>query len=105
MTEEELSALREDFLRELSDLEQDQVGYPFLFSAAEAYFVLYALQLALRHPAMRPGAPDSPVSGLMADWLRALATDIQGRLCKTPALAKIAELGWQKIKEDNAYPV
>ena len=107
MTDEEMAVLREDFLRDLKALEQERVGYPFIWTAAEVYFVLYALQLALRHPAMRPGAPDSPVSGLMADWMRALATDIEDRLCTTPALRKIAEMGWGRNvnKEDSAYPV
>jgi hypothetical protein len=90
MDDSELEAL---FAEELAELETSGAGLPLVFSPSEAWYLFSLLQLTLRHPEI----PAVPGVGAFA---RSLADNIQGRLCKTPAMAEIARRGW-----DKAYDV
>lgn len=90
MTEAETSELKEEFLRELKQLEDSGAGLPFVLSPGEAWFLLSAVQLVLRHPGMNNGR-----NANVAEWLHLFARNIQERLCDGhPAMSQIAEMGW-----------
>jgi hypothetical protein len=82
--------LQAQFVEEITALEESGAGMPFIFKPSEAFMLLSILQLALRHPAMAQTSPT------VAEFARALAENIQERLCKTPAMKEIAERGWQQ---------
>jgi len=75
-----------EFTEEVRQLEESGAGMPFVFSPSEAFMLLAILQLALRHPR---------VDGTTGQFARTLAENIEGRLCKTPALKEVARQGWQ----------
>ena len=81
--------LKEQFVAELRALEESGAGLPFLLSPAEAWYLLAAVQLVLRHPGMQHGR-----NANTAEWLHAFGRNIQERLCQSPAMAQIAEMGW-----------
>ena len=85
MNEPELQAA---FEKELLALEQSGAGMPFTFKPSEGWMLLAALQLVLRHPQVNASAPGA---GAFADKL---ARNIEGRLCKTPAMKEVAARGW-----------
>ena len=97
MTDAETLPLKDEFLRELKSLEDSGAALPFLLTPGEAWCLLSALQLALRHPQFQP---DGDPHHIAADWAYKFARHIQDRLCILPALAQIAEMGW-----DSANPI
>lgn len=67
----------------------DIVDVPIVLkmSSYRAWAIMAALQLALRHPQF-----DGPI----ADQARDTARQLQNLLATTPALATVAERGWDK---------
>jgi len=76
-------------VEDLIALENDGAAMPFVFRPSEAFYLLSALQLALRHPA----AADDRGAFLFA---RALAEDIAKRIGQTPALTEMARRGFDR---------
>ena len=86
------AALESQFTEELIALEHSGAGLPFIFTPSEAWYLLALLQLALRHPALAKASQD--VIGQPGEFARGLAENIEGRLCKTPAMREVARRGW-----------
>jgi hypothetical protein len=80
--------LQKQFTEDLLALERSGAGMPFVFNPSEAFSLLALLQLALRHPGIGSDAKGTGAFG------RALAENIQGRLCRTPAMQEVARRGW-----------
>ena len=85
MDETELQAA---FEKELLALEQSGAGMPFTFKPSEGWYLLGALQLVARHPDLKATAPEVDA------FVNRLARNIEGRLCKTPAMKEVAARGW-----------
>jgi hypothetical protein len=80
--------LEKQFAADVVALEQSGAGMPFTFRPSEAWMLLSLLQLALRHPGV-----SSDTKGV-AEFGKALAKNIEGRLCRTPAMQEVARRGW-----------
>jgi hypothetical protein len=86
----ETEEFKGEFLRELKGLQDSGFAIPFELSAGEAWYLFSALQLVLRHPSLQNGRGQDQLSG----WLHAFAREIQRRLCTTPTMQRVAEMGW-----------
>lgn len=98
MDEPEKTQLYRDFLNELQTLQDTGGKLPILLTAAEAFMLLSALQLVLRHPALSRDAPAGP--SLLGEFVREVAVTIQQGISVTPALTRVAAMGW-----DQTYDV
>jgi hypothetical protein len=83
------SELTDRFTAELTALEQSGAVLPLALRPSEAWYLLAALQLALRHPGMKGGENQG-----IAKFIQTLAENIQGRLCRAPVMQEIARRGW-----------
>jgi hypothetical protein len=81
-----MKSLEERFAEEIQALIDSGAGMPFVFDPLEAFMLLGILQLALRHPGMADAT---------GQFARALAENIEQRLCITPAMKEIAQAGWR----------
>lgn len=82
MDEELFAAFKSEML--LID-EQPPLTLPL--KRSEAFMLLSQIQLALRRPEN---------TGATADWARALGQTLEGALSVSPAIAKIAKMGWNE---------
>lgn len=86
--------LKDDFTAELIAVEKSGGILPLHFRPSEAWYLMAALQLVLRHPAL----PES-----MRGFLDSLARNIEGRLCKgRPAMTEVARMGWNSEYDQAA---
>lgn len=82
-------ALAAQFEAELTTLEQTGAVLPLSLRPREAWFLLTVLQ----------NSEEAENEALA--WAKSLAENIQGRLCKTPAMQKAAERGWEAPEEGD----
>ena len=77
--------LEQQFIDELRRAAASNPGVTLLLGFAEAWCLMAALQLACRHPHW---------SGPSRSVAEQIARSLQSRLAVTPALAAVAERGW-----------
>jgi hypothetical protein len=94
--------LEKQFAAEVVALEQSGAVLPLQFKPSEAWMLLALLQAALR----RPGIDAGPES--VGAFGKTLAKNIEGRLCRTPAMQEVARRGWGQasdLKRDDRAAV
>jgi hypothetical protein len=82
----------DDFAREFEALYLDETILPFHTTAFRAWCMMAAIQLASRHPEAMKG-PTLKVAVEMA-------RHIQSVIATTPALARVAEQGWDQTLDE-----
>ena len=87
----EADDLREDFVREFKVLAEDGTLVPLTTTAYRAWCLLSAVQLASRHPEAMATAPMQVAVEM--------ARHIQTLIATTPALKRVAEMGWDQTHD------
>lgn len=88
--------LQQAFERELEALERSGATMPL--RPAQAYKVLLVLQFAAQSKAAANGHP------WLARDAQQLGCEIEGRLCKTPAMREVARQGWAAFQALDPAP-
>jgi hypothetical protein len=85
-----LPKIEQDFINEMRNKIAGNCRYILELDSVQAWTLFSNLQLALKHPENQ-----GPSSQIVME----IALDIQSKVATTPAMKKIAEMGW--INEDN----
>lgn len=84
--------LERQFAKELDALEASGEYIAFTMEPSKAWYLFTLLQVMWR----RPEVANLPGIG---PFVREFASQIQTRLCKTPAMAEVAQLGWESVHD------